>query len=64
MLSTAAPLPDPDPESAEAFVTSRTLRTELAQELELGGDARRNLEGLLAVLAPLAGALLTRLGGL
>lgn len=64
MLQTAAPLPDPDPGSAEAFMASRRLRTELAQELELGGDPRRNLEGLIAVLAPLAGALLTRIGGL
>jgi hypothetical protein len=50
--------------SGEAFVASRGLRHEVAEELELGGDARRNLEGLLAVLAPLVGALLTRLGGL
>jgi hypothetical protein len=62
MLETAAPLPDPG--SAEEFMAGRSLRSELAQELELGGDPRRNLEGLLAVLAPLAGALLTRLGGL
>jgi hypothetical protein len=64
MLSTAAPLPDPDPDRSGAFAERRTLRTDLAAELELGGDARTNLEGLIAVLAPLAGALLTRLGGL
>jgi len=64
ILGAAAPLPDPGPGSADAFLAGRTLRCELAQELELGGDARRNLEGLLAVLAPIAGALLTRLGGL
>jgi hypothetical protein len=62
MLETAAPLPDPG--SIEAFMARRSFRSELAQELELGGDPRRNLEGLLAVLAPLADALLTRLGGL
>ena len=50
--------------AGEAFVASRSLRREIAEELELGGDARQNLEGLLTVLAPLAGALLTRLGGL
>lgn len=64
MLATVAPLPDPGGERAEAFAASRSLRSELAQELELGGNPRSNLEGLLAVLAPLAGALLTRLGGL
>ena len=50
--------------AGEAFVASRSLRSEIADELELGGDARQNLEGLLTVLAPLAGALLTRLGGI
>ncbi|MPZ94791.1 MAG: hypothetical protein GEU96_07690 [Propionibacteriales bacterium] len=64
MLDTAAPPLDPSPESAEAFASRRSLRSELAQELELGGDPRGNLEGLLAVLAPLAGALLSQLGGL
>ena len=63
VLKTAAPLPDPDPDHADRFLASRTLRGELAQELELGGDARRNLEGLIAVLAPLTAALLTRVGG-
>lgn len=64
MLDQIAPLPDVVPESTEAFLTTRALRHELAGELELGGDPRRNLEGLLAVLAPLVAALLTRLGGL
>jgi hypothetical protein len=52
LLETTVPLPDPG--SAEAFTARRSLRSELAQELELGGDPRRNLEGLLAVFAPLA----------
>jgi len=64
MLETAVPLPRPEPASAETFSARRNLRAELSQELELGGDPRKNLEGLLAVLAPLVGALLTRLGGL
>ena len=64
MLDQIAPLPDVVPASTETFLTTRALRHELAGELELGGDPRRNLEGLLAVLAPLVAALLTRLGGL
>jgi len=64
VLKKAAPLPDPNLAAAEAFATSTKLRGELSAELELGGDPRKNLEGLIAVLSPLAGALLTRLGGL
>jgi len=64
ILTIAARLPDPDPKTGDVFTAHRTLRAELAQELELGGDARRNLESLIAVLAPLTAALLTRLGGL
>jgi hypothetical protein len=64
IMEQAAPLPDPGLESAEPFSTSVKLRAELTQELELGGDPRKNLEGLVAVLSPLVGALLTRLGGL
>ena len=64
MLDQIAPLPDVVPASTDAFLSTRALRHELAGELELGGDPRRNLEGLLAVLAPLVAALLTRLGGL
>lgn len=64
ILERAAPLPDPSPAAAEAFSASTSLRRELSAELELGGDARKNLEGLIAVLSPLAGALLTQLGGL
>jgi hypothetical protein len=63
-LERAAPLPDPNPAAAEAFVASMTLRRELSAELELGGDARKNLEGLIAVFSPLAAALLSRFGGL
>jgi hypothetical protein len=63
-LECAAPLPDPNPAAAEAFVASMTLRRELSAELELGGDARKNLEGLIAVFSPLAAALLSRFGGL
>jgi len=54
------PLPDP---ASDAFPAAVERRTQLAQELELGGDARANLESLVSVLAPLAGALLTRFGG-
>jgi hypothetical protein len=64
LLEQAAPLPDPSLAAAEAFAASTKLRGELSAELELGGDPRKNLEGLIAVLSPLGGALLTRLGGL
>jgi hypothetical protein len=56
-------VPVPHPASA-AFPAAVERRAQLAQELELGGDPRANLEGLVAVLAPLIGALLTRVGGL
>jgi hypothetical protein len=62
ILDATAPLPDPDLPSADAFKAMVELRRELAGELELGGDPRKNLEGLVAVLSPLAGALLSRLG--
>jgi hypothetical protein len=61
MLDRAVPLPDP---TADDFPAAAERRTLLARELELGGDPRTNLEGLVSVLAPLAGALLTRVGGL
>ncbi len=64
LLQAAAPLPDPNLEAAEAFAASTKVRGELSAELELGGDPRKNLEGLIAVLSPLGGALLTQLGGL
>lgn len=64
ILRAAAPLPDPDLASAEAFSTATRLRGELTGELELGGDPRKNLEGLIAVFAPLASALITGMGGL
>jgi hypothetical protein len=64
ILEGAAPLPDPSPAAAEEFVTSMGLRRELSAELELGGDARKNLEGLIAVFSPLAAALLSSFGGL
>lgn len=64
LLETAGPLPDPSAATAEAFSASRALRGDLARELELGGDPRSDLQGLLAVLSPLIGALLTRIGGL
>lgn len=63
-LERAAPLPDPNPAAAEEFAASTKLRRELSAELELGGDARKNLEGLIAVFSPLAAALLSRFGGL
>jgi hypothetical protein len=61
IVDRAVPLPDP---AAEAFPAAVERRGLLAQELGMGGDARSNLESLVAVLAPLAGALLTRVGGL
>jgi hypothetical protein len=64
LLEQVAPLPDPSLAAAEAFAATTKLRGELSAELDLGGDPRKNLEGLVAVLSPLGGALLTRLGGL
>jgi hypothetical protein len=61
IVERAVPLPDP---AAEAFPAAVERRGLLAQELGMGGDPRSNLESLVAVLAPLAGALLTRVGGL
>jgi hypothetical protein len=57
-------VPDPDPAAAEKFSARIELRRALAEELELGGDAKTNLEGLLVVLSPLVAAMLTRIGGL
>ena len=62
ILQTAAPLPDPDVASADHFSAVVKLRGELADVLELGGDPRKNLEGLIAVFAPLLGALITGVG--
>jgi hypothetical protein len=64
MLQVAVPLPDPGLPSADQFSAATKLRGELAQELELGGDPTKNLEGLIAVFAPLIGALITGVGGL
>ena len=64
LLERAAPLPDPNPAAAEEFTTTMNLRRELSAELELGGDTRKNLEGLIAVFSPLAAALLSRFAGL
>lgn len=61
IVDRAVPLPDP---AAEAFPAPVERRGLLAQELGMGGDPRSNLESLVAVLAPLVGALLTRVGGL
>ncbi len=63
-LEAVAALPDPSVERAAAFTAGRSLRTELSQELELNRDPRKDLQSLLAVLSPLIGALLTKLGGL
>jgi hypothetical protein len=63
-LEAVAALPDPSVERAAAFTAGRSLRTELSQELELNRDPRTDLQSLLAVLSPLIGALLTKLGGL
>ena len=62
IVQAAAPLPDPNVASADAFSTAVRLRGELSQVLELGGDPRKNLEGLIAVFAPLLGALITGVG--
>jgi hypothetical protein len=53
-----------DPMSADRFSTVHKVRQELAAEMQIGGDIRKNLEGLLVVASPLIGALLSRLAGL
>jgi len=64
MLDEVAQLPDPDPETAQTFSERVAFRAEVAQQLGLDGNARQNLEGLVVVMSPLIGAVLTRLGGL
>ena len=62
IMEEAAPLPDPSLASAESFARTTSLRGVLSQELELGGDPRKNLEGLIAVFSPLIGSLLSLAG--
>jgi hypothetical protein len=64
LLDQIAPLPDPSRASPPEFSTGRSFRGEVAEELELGVDPRADLQSLLAVLSPLIGALLTKVGGL
>ena len=63
-LERTAPLPQPGVATAAAFSTSVGLREQLTQELELGRSAFANLQGLVVILSPLLGAVLTRLAGL
>jgi hypothetical protein len=60
----AAPRGKADLASMEERDAGGRLRKSLSEELEMGGDPRKNLEGLVAVLSPLIGALLSQLGGL
>ena len=62
-LQETAPLPEPSLVAAEDFSTSFGLREQLTQELELGRSAFANLQGLVVILSPLLGAVLTRLAG-
>jgi hypothetical protein len=64
IVDRAAPYENRDLASGREEDATRRLRTALSEELELGGDPRKNLEGLVAVFSPLIGALLSRLGGL
>jgi hypothetical protein len=64
VLDDVAPLPDPDAATAQTFSERVAFRAEVAQQLGLDGNARENLEGLVVVMSPLIGAVLTRLGGL
>lgn len=64
MLNEVAQLPDPDAATAQTFSERVAFRAEVAQQLGLDGNARQNLEGLVVVMSPLIGAVLTRLGGL
>ena len=64
LVRKAVRVPDPDPAAAQEFSARIALRRALVEELELGGDAKTNLEGLVVVLSPLVAAMLTRIGGL
>ena len=64
ILDEVAQLPDPSPASAQKFSERVAYRAQVAQQLGLEGNARQNLEGLVVVMSPLIGAVLTRLGGL
>jgi hypothetical protein len=61
-LDDASPISDPM--SAADFSTVHKARAELASELQIGGDIRKNLEGFLVVISPLLSALLSRLAGI
>ena len=64
IVNDAAPLKRRELASAPNDEATKRLRKGLSEELELGGDPRKNLEGLVAVFSPLIGALLSQLGGL
>ena len=64
ILDEVAQLPDPSPATAQTFSERVAYRAQVAQQLGLEGNARQNLEGLVVVMSPLIGAVLTRLGGL
>ena len=61
-LDGAAPFVDPMP--ADDYSTVHKARTELASELQIGGDIRKNLEGLLVVISPLVSAVFSSLAGI
>ena len=63
IVEAAAPIEDPTCPPAE-FKEIHEKRTALATELQLGGGLRQNLEGAIAVLSPLATAVLTSLAGI
>lgn len=64
IIEEAAPRVDPTIGDMQEFSSRNKFRTELAQTLELGGDPRKNLEGLVAIFSPLISAMLSQLGGL
>ena len=64
IVDDAAPRDERDLRCAQDEEATSRRRKSLSEELELGGDPRRNLEGLVAVFSPLIGALLSQLGGL
>jgi hypothetical protein len=64
IVNDAAPRKEHDLRCAQDDDATNRRRKSLSEELELGGDPRKNLEGLVAVFSPLIGALLSQLGGL
>jgi hypothetical protein len=63
IVNDVAPLREAKLQSRDEWEPKAQLRDALSERLELGSDSKKNLEGLVAILSPLIGALLSRLAG-